>query len=1469
MKIHKSLLLLIFNIITINFFSQSLVINEVSQGPSGNKEYVELVVVWNPTCVTNKPCVDLRGYIIDDNNGRFAGGSGVGIAAGCVRFTNNQLWSCVPVGTIIVIYNDLDRNLSIPPNDLSLTDGNCRLIIPISDCNLFEKNITNPSTTSATFPTASFTTCGNWTQVSMANGGDSFQVIDANGNLLHSVSWGNNNTNNIIYLGNISVSAQVASFTNNLSNNPNLNSNWTLSTVANNETPGLPNNVNNENWINTLSFNCGEITPLIINETITNSSCSCDGSINLNASGSLPPYNYTWSNTNSNVSNQNNLCPDTYTLTVASSIGCTETKTISIIQTGSSNISVSAGQDQNICQTSTNVTASSLNSGQTGSWSIVSGSATFGSSSNSSTSITDLSTGINILKWEVTDLCGTAYATVNITVNPIPILTLATSANICSGEQLNIPITSSINSSTFTWQTSNNINTSGESVNVQISNTINDIITNNSNNSQSLTYTVIANAGQCSSIPKEVSVTVNSLPNVSISPASTITCSSPNVTLTGNSTTNGVIFSWNPGGTTPNSSSTNVSSAGNYVLTVTNTVTSCTNSDNITVTTNTTLPNISVGSNPIITCIDTLVTITGSSSSSGVLYSWSPGGITPNNNTTQVNTIGIYELTVTDPFNGCYSTATVNVTSNLSQPDIILSNNQIITCSNSSVNLTGNSSVANAIYFWSNGSLNQNSSTIIVNTTGIYTLTVTNPANGCTNNGFINVTSNLTLPSASAGNDQSLTCSINEVNLTGSSTSSNVSYLWNPPGMTPTSATNIVSTTGFYTLTVTDNINGCTSTDIVEVITDTNQPQLTMVSNQQLTCLVTSVNIGGTTTTNNVNFTWDASVINSIGSSATVSNPGDYTLTVTNTTNGCSNSGVVSVSIDTISPNVDAGLNQTLTCTVSTVALSGNSSTPGATYLWSPAGDTPTTSSTNVAAIGIYTLTVTNPINGCSSSDIVQVLPDANLPSINMGQNQTLNCSNSSVSITGQTNTSNASYTWNPPGTTPSNFSTEVTATGIYTLTVTDLSNGCSSSSTISVTSDLTIPAANIDPVPPITCSSSSSSVSASSDVSNATYSWSGPNNFNSNQANNNITAAGLYTLIVTHPVSTCTATAFVNVLIDTISPSILATSNASTLTCAQEFTDLIGSSSTSGVSYQWNGVNGVISGNPVMINSPGTYTLTVSNPVNGCISLSTVVINQNIIQPQAQATISNPVLNCEITDAYLNASGSSNFNYIWTGPNTFTSVQQNPAQSINTIGTYTLYVIDPTNGCTDSSFVSLAQGPNPVADFTFDPSVGYMPLSINFTNQSSVGFTNGYSWSFGDGKTSIEINPNNIYTSSGTFTITLIGYGNVGACNDTVEKIIIVYPEIKLEIPNVFSPNDDGINDIFFILSSGFKELSISIFNRWGNLITTYNTLKDNWKGINYNGEKCSEGTYYYILNGVKINNEQYNNTGYILLVR
>lgn len=313
-------------------FSQ-LILNEISQGPAGAQEYVELVVAGNQTCSTPVPCVDLRGIVLDDNNGYFASGSGTGIATGAIRFADVTFWSCVPQGTLIVIYNNLDVNPALPPDDISLNDGNCRLIIPVNSSLLEGQSIT-PSTTDATYPSASNWLAGSgaWTQIGMANGGDSFQIranITA-ATPYHSVSWGNNTSNiQIAFAG--SAGSTVYSFNNLNSNDWFQQVNWVAGVTGTDETPGAPNSTQNAQWIAQMNPTCGIGNPLTLNVLESTVSCAgdCNGSLVATASGGAGNYAYSWSN-GQLTSTISGLCAGSYSVSVTDANGCTVTQNATV-----------------------------------------------------------------------------------------------------------------------------------------------------------------------------------------------------------------------------------------------------------------------------------------------------------------------------------------------------------------------------------------------------------------------------------------------------------------------------------------------------------------------------------------------------------------------------------------------------------------------------------------------------------------------------------------------------------------------------------------------------------------------------------------------------------------------------------------------------------------------------------------------------------------------------------------------------------------------------------------------------------------------------------------------------------------------------------------------------------------------------------------------------------------------------------
>ena len=275
-----------------------------------------------------------------------------------------------------------------------------------------------------------------------------------------------------------------------------------------------------------------------------------------------------------------------------------------------------------------------------------------------------------------------------------------------------------------------------------------------------------------------------------------------------------------------------------------------------------------------------------------------------------------------------------------------------------------------------------------VNAAGTYTLTVTNPTNGCTTTDIVLVTLNNTIPNANAGADKELTCTTTSIALSGSTTTTGATFSWlasNGGNIVSgaTTATPTVNGTGTYTLTVTNPINGCTATDIALVTLNNTVPNINAGTDKVLTCSVTSIALSGSSTTIGATFSWLASDGGNIVSGATTSAPtvnaaGTYTLTVTNPVNGCTATDIVLVTLNNTPPNVSAGNDAQILCGTVAVLLSGSSSTAGATLFWvaSNGGNIvsgATTATPTVNAAGTYTLTITNPINGCTASDVVLV----------------------------------------------------------------------------------------------------------------------------------------------------------------------------------------------------------------------------------------------------------------------------------------------------------------------------------------------------------------------------------------------------------------------------------------------------------------------------------------------------------------
>jgi gliding motility-associated-like protein len=206
---------------------------------------------------------------------------------------------------------------------------------------------------------------------------------------------------------------------------------------------------------------------------------------------------------------------------------------------------------------------------------------------------------------------------------------------------------------------------------------------------------------------------------------------------------------------------------------------------------------------------------------------------------------------------------------------------------------------------------------------------------------------------------------------------------------------------------------------------------------------------------------------------------------------------------------------------------------------------------------------------------------------------------------------------------------------------------------------------------------------------------------------------------------------------------------------------------------------------------------------------------------------------------------------------------------------TYRLQVTDSFTCVNESSF--FYESIHVKADFSVDPSSGEAPLEVTFTDKSIRAAT--YKWEFGDDSISLLSTPKpHTYYIPGEYSVKLTIESTLH-CIDSLRFDKIVVDRSKLEVPNVFTPNDDGINDIFVIDKTSLKYISIKIFSRGGIKVYDFygegKILKD-WEGwdgsVNKSNAKASPGVYFYVIKAqgwddVKYDNKEYR--GFVYLYR
>ncbi|RMG77965.1 MAG: hypothetical protein D6714_18980, partial [Bacteroidetes bacterium] len=353
----------------------------------------------------------------------------------------------------------------------------------------------------------------------------------------------------------------------------------------------------------------------------------------------------------------------------------------------------------------------------------------------------------------------------------------------------------------------------------------------------------------------------------------------------------------------------------------------------------------------------------------------------------------------------------------------------------------------------------QNTLMPVVDSAGIYFLTITNQNNGCAATEMTEIIANQTPPVADAGAPAVLTCSEMTAYLDagGSSSGSAFSFEWTTPdGHIASGMDSLVAgvdKAGIYIFTITNTTTGCAASDTVAVTLDADVPVADAGPDAQTTCLVSEVTLqaGNSSQDSTLVYFWttpNGHIVSGENSlMPVVDTAGVYVLVVTDTLNQCQATDTVWVVENKTAPLANAGVAGVFPCRPDTLKLDGTLSEQDArlVYAWTTADGHIVAGADSIVAFadapGTYLLTVTDTLNGCFSTAETQLLP-ASAPTLSLVETSTPDCAggmNGAIVVAGAGGLPDYMFAWSNGGSSPTQ--TDLAA-GTYAVTLTD-ANDC------------------------------------------------------------------------------------------------------------------------------------------------------------------------------------------------------------------------------------------------------------------------------------------------------------------------------------------------------------------------------------------------------------------------------------------
>ncbi len=686
-------------------------------------------------------------------------------------------------------------------------------------------------------------------------------------------------------------------------------------------------------------------------------------------------------------------------------------------------------------------------------------------------------------------------------------------------------------------------------------------------------------------------------------------------------------------------------------------------------------------------------------------------------------------------------------------------------------------------------------------------------------------------------------------------------YLWSGPSIVGPNNTPTITINGpgSYTCAISSTATACTGTSVVFIA---QSPTVTIAATSPSMCMWNtnaSLNSVSLTASGAPNYTWTnfSAVANTYTSttqpfiSLTSIPPSPIgSITVIGSNGTCSASAMYTV---LIIPNPTITVTSPSVCAGNTVAVTASNAS---SFTWTPSAslssNTGSTVIANTPTTAIYSIIGTS--LGCNSAAQTTTVTVVANPTVNVAPLTNTICFGNSLNLTasGATN-----YTWSPANSLSVPNGPNVTASPTITTNYIIIGEAATCTTTAAYqVSVITLP--SILPTPATTysiCQYSSVNIFANGASS---YSWSPVVGLNVNSGNHVIASPNVTTIYnISGNNGACIAFGQVTVYVVPF-PNLNISSPVSKI-CETQTTTIF---ATGAQSYSWTPLAGLSNPNTTASQAyPVVSTNYTIMGVNTGYGINCTMTKEILIEvlPKITPNVSASATICNGQSTKLVASGSNT--YSWTPSNslndgTLASPVANPTVS-------TMYTVNISNygNCTVPATVNVRVNPTPTVYAGEDFVVNLdEPMYLNANGSGTL------TWIAGEG-IFCNVCPNSqiMPKTSGCYKIRATNNFNCIADDEVCVEVTTNY---NIYIPNIFTPNEDGLNDVFIVYGTGLTKFEMIIFDRWGEKLFSSNDQLKGWDGV-YKGKISKNDVYPYLIKYTSLDGKTHTKSGHVTLLK